>query len=145
MSSAEMGESKKSTALMQPDFLEEYKDASANMRHYGRMRFAHLALFMVAMGCLLKTVFPPDLGLSKILVVTLKIAGIILTVVFAVLHHRVVCHFQNYRKRAVELEKNYLGFSQHSSRNENPRVRAATALWVIYLAFLVLWTAALFQ
>ena len=41
----------------QKELLEEYKDASSNMRQYGNMRFAHLALFMVATACLFRTSF----------------------------------------------------------------------------------------
>ena len=129
---------------LQPDSLEEYKDASANMRQYGNMRFAHLALFMVAMACLLRTVFPPAQGVPPGIVVTTKAAGIVLALVFGVLHHRAVCHFNHYRRRAVELE-GLLGFKQHSTRNENTWIKAATVLWFVYLGFVVLWAVALYQ
>lgn len=127
----------------QKELLEEYKDASSNMRQYGNMRFAHLALFMVATACLFRTSFTDSPSLSPSLGTAIKVVGIVLTLVFAILHHRVVCHFHNYRRRAVQLEK-HLHFSQHSSRKEDTWFRAATALWVVYVSFIMVWILALF-
>ncbi|OGO55492.1 MAG: hypothetical protein A2V84_03210 [Chloroflexi bacterium RBG_16_70_13] len=80
------------------------------------MRFAELTIFVTATGALVAATFShvaAPVGGEAVLV--LKLAGVIVTLVFWVLQQRTMLYSRHYVARAAELEAE-LGFRQYSTR-----------------------------
>ena len=86
--------------------VEEYKDASNNMRQYGNMRFAQLTLFSAFSGVLLGAILLREENLLSETESILKIGGLVLVATFWAMEERAVAYWYAFRERAVELEKN---------------------------------------
>ena len=104
------------------------------------MRFAELTIFVTATGALVAATFShvaAPVGGEAVLV--LKLAGVIVTLVFWVLQQRTMLYSRHYVARAAELEAE-LGFRQYSTRP--PKAgwgghRMVRVLFVLTLAFWV--------
>ena len=79
---------------------------------------------------------------SNIARTTLKIGGIIMTVIFLLLDARAMEYWNHYRERAIELEK-VLGFEQYTKAPAIKNTSATNVVRFLYLSVLVFWLVAI--
>ena len=125
------------------DSLEkEYFDVSANMRQYANMRFAQLTLMVAATGALVATMAGHDKPVPDALSIVLKIAGIVVALVFWAMEERAADYWHHFARRAVCLEQ-ILGFEQYGKRPAQRFFTATNAARLLYIGVLALWVSAL--
>jgi hypothetical protein len=120
----------------------EYLDVSSNIRQHSTMRFAQLTLFIAITAALLNVYFGRSIPLPTGANLALKIAGLLVVVIFWVMEERVGDFFHHYRRRAVELEKQ-LGYSQYSETPKRRIVTATNAVRLLFLLIGIFWLLAL--
>lgn len=126
---------------------EEYKDLSDNMRYYASSRFVHMTLFVALNGALFSAVFVANLPLHlQIVKIALKIFGLLTAVIFWVIEKRAVDYWNQFHKRAVEIEK-HLGYNQYTIRPNRTWktfwMNATLATSLFYFAVLFMWLISL--
>ncbi len=97
---------------MENRLLDEYKDSSANMRHYANHFVAFLSLFLALTGGLLSVLFgrnPPD---SQTAVTLLQTFGLIVTILFWVMTESAHYLWGHFARRAAAIECK-LNFEQY--------------------------------
>ena len=122
--------------------IEEYKEVSSNMRTYINMRFAQLTLFIAITGVLIKVLFVNDVSTSYPFQVTLKIAGLIVGIVFFIMEESATDFFHHYRKRAIELD-DLLGFKQYVTRPERKLLTATNGVRILFIVNIAFWITTL--
>ena len=129
---------------MPSDSLEEYRDASANMRHYSNLRFAQLTIFFAVTGGLILGVTQGSESLDRD---ALRFAGLVVVLAFWVLEQRILNYWEVHRRRAKELEPP-LGFKQYSYREKHNildhLISGRWATRVLFAGAIVFWSASLF-
>ncbi len=118
--------------------MEEYKDVSANLRHYSNMQFAQMTICMAVIATVLFKIIG-DKALQGGLRIAVLVAGIVLTGAFLIMSRRVSVYWDKFVKRACELEE-VLGFSQYKRKPECPCISLnnRTAVAIVYWVILVL-------
>ena len=124
--------------------IDEYKEASSNMRTYTNMRFAQLTLFIAITGILINVLFVQDSGTTCPFQFAMKIGGLIVGVVFLLMEERASDFFHHYKKRAIELE-GQLGFQQYINRPERKLITATNGVRILFVADIIFWITALFS
>lgn len=124
--------------------LEEYKDASANMRHYSSLRFAQLTVFMAVVGVLLICVVRLSGASNELARSMLKVFGLAVTVAFWILEERVVLYWDHHRRRAEKLEET-LQFAQYTGRRAPLFVRGRAATRLLFGVAVVFWVIAFWR
>ena len=124
--------------------LEEYKDASANMRHYSSLRFGQLTVFMAVVGVLLLCIVRLDDSAGDLAGSMLKLFGLVVTVSFWIMEERVVLYWDHHRRRAETLEET-LQFAQYTGRRAPLFVRGRAATRLLFGVALVLWATAMWR
>jgi len=123
---------------------DEYLDASTNARQFNTLRFAELTIFMTATGVMIAATFSraaaPTIPEAA---VAIKIAGILLTVVFFVLDRRTMIYWRHFVRRAAELESE-LGFRQYSTRPDEGWLPGSRAVQLLFVSVALFWAAAIF-
>jgi len=124
-------------------FSDEYLDVSANLRHYGSMRFALLTLFLAIIGGLLVSVFGDQVQPPVAVRTILRVGGALSSVAFLVMEQRACRYWRAFRQRAVELEKE-LGFKQYSSCPKQGVVSSTNAVRLFYILVGLFWFSSFF-
>jgi membrane associated rhomboid family serine protease len=129
--------------------MEEYLDASNNMRHYGNMRFALLTLFSALTAGVITVLFKDGNPVSGLYTTALKLIGFVVTVAFFIMELRATEMFNHYCTRAKELDQ-MLGSTQHITRPDagllGVRILSAQyATNVLYISVAAFWLYALFN
>lgn len=130
------------TAVPQGDPIDEYRDASENMRFYGHQRFSQLTVFVSITALLAAGAGLTSGGTIANNPRVLSIGGIVVTLVFWIMEQRTFETWMSYIKRAKVLE-HALGFEQHSGRRPRRVLTATNAVRLLFLAVLVYWMAVL--
>jgi len=112
----------------------EYEECAKNMRHYSNLRFAILTVYGVAMAGLI-TLFG-DLGFGQAGLV--GFLGILISLVFMVMHERVVQLWVISHGRACELEESLM-YEHYRRRPPSTFFSNRNATRVLFGAFIVLW------
>ena len=122
-------------------YKDEYNDTSANMRHYGTLRFARLTVFIVITGAMINYLFNPNVEIP-LNSLQLKICALIISVMFWIVEVSDMFMWTRFIQRAAILEKQ-LKYEQYSRLPGSPGfniMRPATiALWVFYLLVIIFW------
>ena len=119
--------------------IDEYKDLSENMRHYGNMRFAQLTIFIAITGGLLAVIFGNKNPSPNHIIIPL--IGISIAIMFWIMEERAADYWQTFKKRAVVLEIK-LGFQQYSIRPKArfwDKLTATNASRAIYGLSILFW------
>lgn len=128
---------------MAGDPKDEYIDASNNARLFQTVRFAQLTIFMALTGGLLAVTFSKIAAPTEPLAAAmLKVGGILVTLLFWVLHERTMLYWRHFVARASELEAE-LGFRQYSSRPPAGLISGNNTMRALYVAMAVFWVVAL--
>ena len=120
------------------NYKDEYLDVSANMRHFGNMRFAELTLFIASLAGFLAIIFRTDSALEPDIRLILKLGGLSLTITFFIMEERIKDYWICHKERAVELEKK-LGFKQYSISPPRRIITATNAIRMLFIFIIFLW------
>ena len=127
---------------------KEYLDLSANMRHYGNMRFAQLTIFIAITAALLRFLFGSNSSLPCTTKQLLTWGGLVITVTFLIMEITCTYLWTRFAKRAAELETK-LGYRQYSTLPGAPNFRTIRpSTWAIgffFLFALTFWLVAIFD
>ena len=110
--------------------IEEYKDASTNVRIYGDFRFKQLTLFFALTLGFLTVIFrlePPLEGLPRL---SLKIIGLVITFVFWRIEESSTRQWKHYIDRAMKLEKKLI-YEQYLSRYPDNPINNPGKVWFV--------------
>ena len=121
---------------MENRLLDEYKDSSANMRHYANHFVAFLSLFLALTGGLLSVLFgrnPPD---SQTAVTLLQTFGLIVTILFWVMTESAHYLWGHFARRAAAIECK-LNFEQYRGLPGFPQFRLRPASWASVIMLLL--------
>jgi hypothetical protein len=122
---------------------DEYMDASSNVRHWSTLRFAQLTIYIALMGGLLNLIFGKSGSLSSQAGILIKVAGLLLTLLFWNLQERTMLFWYNFVRRAAELEET-LGFNQYKSRPRAGILSSRNSMRLLFLVMSLLWVGTLF-
>ncbi len=129
--------------MAKADLKDEYLDASDNIRHWNTLRFAELTIYIALTGALLNAIVGKSPPLPPVVSAPAKVAGILVTILFFVLHERTMLYWYNFVERAAELEKE-LGFQQYSSRPRAGIITGRNAMRLFFLIMALFWVISLF-
>jgi hypothetical protein len=120
------------------DAEKEFIQLSENIRHWERLRWMSMTVFIAIMFGTLTALFNWDEDLSNTHQLFFKIVGFILVVVFWVQDERIVSYWLSFRERAKEVEKenNIKVFTVTPKRG---LISAGTAVRILYVTFAVVW------
>ena len=109
-------------------YLDEYKEAGTNMRHYGTHFAALLSVFLALTGGLISLTFKENAGHSDLLALGLRGLGVILSLGFSAKLESVNFLWGHFLRRAAAIEFE-LGFQQYRSLPSAPNFRLRPARW----------------
>jgi hypothetical protein len=121
---------------------DEYIDLSTNLRHWNTLRFAELTIFIALTGGLLNVLYIGKAAQMPQANLVMKGAGILVSIIFYLLHERTMAWWHAFLTRAIAIESD-LGYRQYS---DVPRTRIITGTNVVrafYLVILAFWVASL--
>lgn len=118
----------------QEHYRDEYKEASANLRHYSLLRFTVFTVFLAVQAGLIGFGLNANSTRLPTLTIIVKIAALVATFVFWIYTERVNAYRKLFLKRACDLE-NRLGFEQYVSR-QKPMLGFLSTLFATRLFFL---------
>lgn len=108
MSSSDTAASLKPSAL--PDnALDEYKHLGEDLRHYGILRLARLTLLLGTTGAMVTALATETVRANSTLFVLLKVGGLVIALVFAIMDYRSGAHWVRLQRRSNVLAQT-LGF-----------------------------------
>jgi hypothetical protein len=90
---------------------EEYKDLSANMRHYSNMQFAELTVLVAITAGLMTLLTKPNSAELSKLIHFIHICGITIAVIFWLMEESAIYMWAHFATRAAQIEE--LGYRQY--------------------------------
>ena len=124
-----------SGAAVAGNALDEYKQLGEDLRHYGILRLARLTLLLGTMGAMITALATETVRTHPVLFGLLKIAGLVVALVFAIMDYRSGAHWLRLQRRANVLAQ-VLGFESHPTAHAwNPL--ATTGASRVLHAFIV--------
>lgn len=121
---------------------DEYLDASTNARHWSTLRMAQLTIFIALSGGLLNLLFGHGGDMHPFAAVALRIAGLAVTALYALLQERTMLYWYAAVTRAEALEPQ-LGFRQYSGRPPSGAFSSRNAMRAFFLVMALFWVATL--
>ncbi len=119
---------------------DEYSDASNNVRHWSTLRFAQLTIY-IALSASLMNMAVSGGGSTPVARLLIKVAGLVVALVFWVLQERTMLYWNHFVRRAAELEPS-LGFRQYSARPRAGVLSSANAMRLFFVVIVLFWVAA---
>ena len=116
----------------QEHYRDEYKEASANLRHYSLLRFSVFTHFLAVQAGLISFGLNANSTRLPTLAIVIKIVALVATFVFWIYSERVNAYRKLFIKRACDLESR-LGFEQYVSK---PMLEFLSTLFATRLFFL---------
>ncbi|MBU2503533.1 MAG: hypothetical protein KJ879_00565 [Nanoarchaeota archaeon] len=128
---------------VKPNKKQEYIHINEIIRHYHNQRFAQLTLWLAITAVLLSVLFGKTYNVTPIAAISLKLIGIIASIVFWVMDQRMVDHWRYFWQRAKQLESD-LGFQMWQYRPKRTLLGSTNATRLLYGAVTVFWLFTLF-
>ena len=122
--------------------LEEYKIICEMMRSYALLRFYQMALLLGTSGGIVTGLGTESVRRSATLVLMLKLAGLLISLVFTVMDYRASAYWHRLRARANELAPE-LGFDGFGVGSPWSPLTTTGASLVMHLFFVGIWIFAL--
>lgn len=119
---------------------DEYSDASNNVRHWSTLRFAQLTIY-IALSASLMNMAVSGGGSTPVARLLIKVAGLVVALVFWVLQERTMLYWNHFVRRAAELEPS-LGFRQYSARPRAGVLSSTNAMRLFFVVIVLFWVAA---
>lgn len=116
--------------------IEEYKEVSASLRTYASMRFSQLTLVSAVTGAAIA-------GINNVTAIALvnysiPIIALLLTIAIWVMEESSTKYWNEYLKRAVDLEKE-LRYQHYSLKPKRKFLSASNAVRFLYMALCLFW------
>jgi hypothetical protein len=102
-----------SRAALPGNALDEYKHLGEDLRHYGILRLARLTLLLGTTGAMITALATDTVRANAILFALLKVGGLVIALVFAVMDYRSGAHWLRLQQRSNVLAQ-ALGFEPRS-------------------------------
>lgn len=129
--------------MTKDDAKVEYIDVSNNLRHWNTLRFAELTVYMAITGAMLNVVFgkstPPPLGVGLLM----KGSGILVSLLFLILHERTMSWWYRFVERAAELEET-LEFEQYRRRPQGHKMTGTVSIRLFFIVMVLFWAVSIF-
>ena len=122
--------------------LDEYKQLGEDLRHYGILRLARLTLLLGTMGAMITALASDTVRAHPVVFGLLKIAGLVVALVFAVMDYRSGAHWLRLQRRANVLAK-VLGFESRPTAHPWNPLATTGASRFLHLFLVCGWTFAL--
>lgn len=122
----------------------EYIDVSTNLRHWNTLRFAELTIFIAITGAMMNVVFGRSAELPGSFSVLVKVAGLLVSILFLILQERTMQWWYCFVERAAELEEE-LGFQQYRRRPRGHRITGTVAMRLFFIVIILFWIISLFM
>ncbi len=122
---------------------KEFEEISNNVRHWERMRWVSMTVFMAIMAVSLNAYFSWGDKIGQFNLYALRIVGIAMVAIFWVHDERIVAYWMFTRDRAKEVETD-LGIKVFSITPYRGLFSSGTAVRALYSIFFVLWICQLF-
>jgi hypothetical protein len=122
----------------------EYIDVSTNLRHWNTLRFAELTIFIAITGAMMNVVFGRSAELPRSFSPLVKVAGVLVSILFLILQERTMQWWYCFVERAAELEQE-LGFQQYRRRPSGHRVTGTVAMRLFFIVIILFWIISLFM
>jgi len=119
---------------------DEYGHASENIRHYQNTRFSLLTVFIAISAGLLTVLSATSATSPGYFPLILKVAGLLITLLFWLLQERTMLYWYHFVRRAAELESK-LGYKLYSSRPEAGLLTSNNALRLFFIIIAIFWIA----
>jgi hypothetical protein len=129
------------TVTPKPEHLvEEYKEACADIRHYGNFRSWQLAAFIAITGAALTVAFSANVAGNQIYELVVAALGVLVAVAVFILDRRAVDYSDAYIKRWIAIE-GQLGLSRLTIGVPKPflGIKARYAASAIYWGVIIVW------
>lgn len=121
------------------DYLAEYTEVMAELRHYSSLRFAIFAVFATAMTVLGAVVFDAEFEKStQALNVSVKVLGLALAISFAGFEYITDSYLKAFGERAVMLEE-MLCYSIWKSRPKGSSVLVRIFVFLLFMSVIFGW------
>jgi hypothetical protein len=101
-----------------------------------------LTIYTALTGGMLNLTYGKSGSLSTQAGISLKVAGLLLTLLFWNLQERTMLYWYNFVQRAAELEET-LGFNQYTSRPRAGILSSRNAMRLLFLVMVLLWAGTL--
>lgn len=129
--------------MTKEDAKVEYIDVSNNLRHWNSLRFVELTVYMAISGAMLNVVFgkptPPPWGVGLLM----KASGILVSLLFLILHERTMSWWYQFLQRAAELEE-ILEFDQYRRRPQGHKLTSRWAISLFFIVMILFWAVSIF-
>jgi hypothetical protein len=121
---------------------DEYLDVSENIRHWANIRQQQWTVFIAIIAALIALLFQPSATLTSLARFAMKVAGMLIVIIFWVMDERVMKYWDSCRHRACVLEKE-LEFQQYLTTPSRGIITSKNAVRLLYFLVLVFWLLAM--
>ena len=129
--------------MVESDPKVEYLDVSNNLRHWNTLRFAELTIYIAIIGAMMNVVFGKPAPLPITISSLVKIAGVLVSILFLILQERTMAYWYKFVERAAELEE-VLGFEQYKRRPKARVITGRSAVRLFFLVIILFWVISIF-
>jgi hypothetical protein len=124
---------------------EEYKEVSANLRHYHNMQFAEMTVLVAITAGLITLLCKSDPPISLNLQHLICIGGIVVAILFWMMEESAIYMWTHFAKRAAQIEDK-IGYKQYRNLPGAPNFRylftlrpGSLGVRLMCIAFLAFW------
>lgn len=117
---------------------DEYREASANLRHYSNLRFAQLTIFAAITAGLLYIFFHENNYSYSPFIHAIPAIGLVVVIVFLILELRILIYWDHHKNRTKDLERE-LGYDQYKTRPEPRYIRGRFAIRLLFAGVSIFW------
>ena len=121
---------------------QEFEELSNNIRHWEKMRWVSMTVFIAIMAVSLNAYFSKDITINNFNSYYLRLLGVAIVFIFWVLDERIVAYWKSFKERAHDIEKE-IGIEVFSKTPKRGFFSAGTAVRVLYALFCAFWVAQL--
>ncbi len=127
-----------------PDAKEtEFAQIANNIRHWERMRWVSMTVFMAIMAVSLNSYFTIQSKINQFNSYLLRIGELLIVLIFWVQDERIVAYWKAFKQRSHQVERD-LQIAVFSTTPARGLFSAGTAVRVLYALFFIFWLAQLF-
>ena len=117
---------------------KEFEELANNIRHWERMRWVSMTVFMAIMAISLNAYFSMQEILSSFNLYIIKIIGIMLVLIFWIQDERIVAYWKAFNIRSHEVEQ-LLSIAVFTRTPTRGIFSGGTAVRILYLLFFLFW------
>ncbi len=123
---------------MEPDLKHEHDALAENVRHWERLRWVSMTVFLVISGGAFQGYAAWNGNLPPSFRLYLTVLGVAITIIFWVQDERIVTYWKSFKERAQAIETK-LGIQVFGVTPKRGLFSSGTAVRVMYLLFLIIW------